>query len=210
MNSGSHCLAGLRGARRAAIVVAAAFALAGCVETAAELSPADAPQHVHLVRRPDVSLTDATVAFVSVDGAPSAISANFMSELAKEAAAQQIAIADPKKAHYFVRGYLSAYETADGAAIEYVWDIFTKDKSRAQRLSDFLEVKGQGTDAWTVAGDAALASVAAKSADDLAAFLSNTPEAVADSKKNKASSSAAALLRPAAEETKALGYAPVE
>jgi hypothetical protein len=202
-------LAGLRGARQAAIVVASAFALGGCVETAAELSPADAPQHMHLVRRPDVSLTDATVAFVSVEGAPSAISANFMSDLAKEAAAQQIAIAEPKKAHYFVRGYLSAYETTDGAAVEYVWDIFTKDKARAQRLSDFLEVKGQGADAWSIAGDAALASVAAKSADDLAAFLSNTPEAVAGVN-GKATSSAAALLRPAAEETKALGYAPVE
>jgi hypothetical protein len=202
-------LAGLRGARQAAIVVASAFALGGCVETAAELSPADAPQHMHLVRRPDVSLTDATVAFVSVEGAPSAISANFMSDLAKEAAAQQIAIAEPKKAHYFVRGYLSAYETTDGAAVEYVWDIFTKDKARAQRLSDFLEVKGQGADAWSIAGDAALASVAAKSADDLAAFLSNTPEAVAGVN-GKATSSAAALLRPAAEETKALGYASVE
>jgi hypothetical protein len=209
MNPGSHRLAGLKGARRAAIVIVAAFALSGCVETAAELSPADALQHVHLARRPGVSLADATVAFVSVDGAPSAISANFMSELAKDAAAQQIAIADPKKARYFVRGYLSAYETADGAAVEYVWDIFTKDKARAQRLSDFLEVKGQGADAWTIAGDAALASVAAKSADDLAAFLSNTPEAVADAM-NKAPSSAAALLRPASEETRALGYAPVE
>jgi hypothetical protein len=209
MNSGTPRLAGLRGARQAAIVIASAFALGGCVETAAELSPADAPQHMHLVRRPDVSLSDATVAFVSVEGAPSAVSANFMSDLAKEAAAQQITIAEPKKAHYFVRGYLSAYETRDGAAVEYVWDIFTKDKARTQRLSDFLEVKGQGADAWSIAGDAALASVAAKSAGDLAAFLSNTPEAVAGVK-SKAPSSAAALLRPAAEETKALGYAPVE
>jgi hypothetical protein len=206
MISWRHRLAGLRGARRAAIAVVAAAGLAGCVETAAELSPDADAQHIHLVRRPDVSLAGATVAFVSVDGPPAEISASFMRDLAREAAAQQIALADPKKARYFVRGYLSAYETTDGAAVEYVWDIFTKDKARAQRLSDFLEVKGQGSDAWTIAGDAALASVAAKSADDLAAFLSNTPEAIAEAKPP----GAAALLQPAPTETKALGYAPVE
>jgi hypothetical protein len=206
MGSASHRLAGLRGARRAAIVAVAAFGLAGCIETAAELSPEAGVQHIHLERRPDVSLAGAAVAFVSVDGPPAEVSASFMRDLAREAASQQIVVAEAKKARYFVRGYLSAYETADGAAIEYVWDVFTKDKARTQRLSDFLEVKGQGADAWAIAGEAALSSVAAKSADDLAAFLSNTPEAVAEAK----TSGAAALLRPAAEETKALGYAPVE
>ncbi len=51
-------------------------------------------------------------------------------------------------------------------------------------------------------GEAALTSVAAKSADDLAAFLSNTPEAVA------------AVPAPATQpltvsEAKPLSYAPV-
>jgi hypothetical protein len=42
-----------------------------------------------------------------------------------------------------------------------------------------IAVKGSGDDPWALAGDAALTSVAAKSADDLAAYLSNTPEAAA-------------------------------
>ena len=70
-------------------------------------------------------------------------------------------------------------QTEDGAAVEYVWDVFNKDKQRTQRVNDVLEVKGEGADPWRIVGEAALASVAAKSADDLAAFLSNTPEAVA-------------------------------
>ena len=78
-----------------------------------------------------------------------------------------------------MRGYLSASLTADGASIEYVWDVFTSDKQRAQRLNDVIVVKGSGDDPWALAGEAALKSVAAKSADDLAAYLSNTPEAVA-------------------------------
>jgi hypothetical protein len=193
-------------ARLAAFAALAAFLLAGCVETTPEIASSADSEHLHLVRRPDVSLAGATVAFVSIDGAPAEVSATFMKALAREAASQDIVVADAKKARYFVRGYLSAYETADGAAVEYVWDVFTKDKARAQRLSDYLVVKGQGGDAWAIAGDAALSSVAAKSADDLAAFLSNTPEAVAAV--NAAPKAAAAL--DSAEAMKPLAYAPVE
>ena len=67
-------------------------------------------------------------------------------------------------------------------------------KQRVQRLSDVIEVKGAGDDPWALAGEAVLTSVAAKSADDLAAFLSNTPEAAP----------AAAAAPPAGT---ALGYA---
>ena len=76
-----------------------------------------------------------------------------------------------------MRGYLSASPTDDGAEIEYVWDVFTADKRRAQRLNDVVEIKGGGSDPWALADEAALNKVAAESADDLAAFLSETPEA---------------------------------
>jgi len=58
-----------------------------------------------------------------------------------------------------------------------VWDVFTADKQRAQRLSDAIVVRGSGDDPWSMVTDAALDSIAAKCADDLAAYLSNTPEA---------------------------------
>jgi hypothetical protein len=86
-------------------------------------------------------------------------------------------VVEPRKARYLVRGYLSATVTADGATLEYVWDVFGPDKQRAQRLNDVISVKGAGDDPWAIADEAALTSVAAKSADDLAAFLSNTPDA---------------------------------
>lgn len=207
MNSASRDLAGAGAFCLAATIGLAAFALSGCVETAADLGPEAEAQHVHLVRRPDVSLAGASVAFVSVDGPPAAVSTSFMRALTREAAARDIALADGKKAHYLVRGYLSAYATKDGAAIEYVWDVFTRDKLRAQRVNDVLEVKGQGDDPWAIAGDGALSSVAAKSADDLAAFLSYTPEAVAEVKTSKVP---APPERPAADEAKPLSYAPVD
>jgi hypothetical protein len=208
MVSGSQRRPGAAATRLAALAVFAAFALAGCVETTPDVSSSADSEHLHIVRRQDVSLAAATVAFVSIEGAPAEVSATFMKDLAHEAAAQDIVVADAKKARYFVRGYLSAYETTDGAAVEYVWDVFTKDKARAQRLSDYLVVKGQGSDAWAIAGEAALSSVAAKSADDLAAFLSNTPEAVAGVSAKAAPNAAAAL--DSAEATKPLAYAPVE
>ncbi|WP_158815991.1 hypothetical protein [Methylocapsa sp. S129] len=177
-------------------MLALAFPLAGCVETVAEMTP-NTDAHPQFVRRPDVSLAGASVAFVSVDGPPAAVSASFSQIMAREAAAHDIVIADAKKARYLVRGYLSAYATADGAAVEYVWDVFTKDRQRTQRVDDVLDVKGDGSDPWRIVGEAALASVAAKSADDLAAFLSNTPEAVA------------AVQPLAGSEAKPLSYAPV-
>ena len=204
MESISHRAVGAGGLVPMAFIILAALALSGCVETAAELNPETDQQYFHMARRTDVSLAGATVAFVSVEGPPAAVSASFIQDLKREAASQEIAVADVRKAHYFVRGYLSAYLTSDGAAIEYVWDIFTKDKLRAQRMSDILVVKGEGADPWTIAGEAALASVAAKSADDLAAFLSNTPEAVA----GVAAPSGAA--HAAASDGKPLRHAPVE
>lgn len=177
--------------------------LCGCVDTVTQLAPS-AEAHVQFVRRPDVSLAAASVAFVSVEGPPAAISASFSQIMAREAAAHDIVVADPKKARYLVRGYLSAYQTEDGAAVDYVWDVFNKDKQRIQRVDDTLDVKGEGADPWRIADEAALASVAAKSADDLAAFLSNTPEVAAGP-----GAPVAAAQPVNVSEAKPLSYAPV-
>jgi muconolactone delta-isomerase len=84
--------------------------------------------------------------------------------------------------------------------VAYVWDVFDRNKDRAQRVSDSLQVTGDNSDPWRIVGEAALDSVAAKSADDLAAFLSYTPEAVA----------VAASAQAPAPDAKTLSYAPAE
>ena len=101
----------------------------------------------------------------------------FRQSLDEAAAARRIAVAPPAKARYLARGYVTASLIEGGAEVDIVWDVFTPDKKRAQRLSDAIAVKGSGDDAWAMIDDAALNSVAAKCADDLAAYLSNTPEA---------------------------------
>jgi hypothetical protein len=182
-----------------ACALGVALALGGCVEAASDAA-APGLAHRQIERREGVSLAPATVAIVSVAGAPDAVAASFLQELGRDARAREIVLVEPRKARYLVRGYLSATATADGATLEYVWDVFGPDKLRAQRLNDVISVKGVGDDPWAIAGEAALDSVAAKSADDLAAFLSNTPDA-------KPIAAAVGASEPTAT---AMGYAPVQ
>lgn len=166
--------------RRAALAGVAGLAsawLGGCVEQAAEVAPTGEAARPPLERRADVSLAAATASIVSVSGAPDAIDANFIDVLRDAAHARDITLTDTKAARYLVRGYLSAAAIHDGVEVEYVWDVFGPDKRRAFRLNDVLDVKGTGDDPWSMVSDAALKSVAERSADDLAAFLSQTPEA---------------------------------
>ena len=171
---------GPAGARRAAIraatLLAAALALGGCVENAGDLtaSPEGASQ---FARRPDASMAGATLAIMSVEGAPEEFAERFDQSLDAAAAERQIALSPPTSAKYLVRGYLTASLAKDGAEVDFVWDVFTPDKQRAQRLSDAIVVRGEGSDPWAMVTPAALDSIAARCADDLAAYLSNTPEA---------------------------------
>jgi hypothetical protein len=159
----------------AAIVALAAVGLSGCVDNAADL--AVSADQAQFVRRPDANLSGATLAIMSIDGAPDETSAAFQQRLEQAAAERQMVMAPPTAAKYLARGYLNATLVQNGAIVDIVWDVFTPDKQRAQRLSDSVAVRGSGDDPWAMIDEQTLAAIAAKSADDLAAYLSNTPEA---------------------------------
>ena len=159
------------------ILLLACATLSGCNDVAANPPNADAQAQAQFAMRDDANMAGATVAIASVDGAPADVSARFRQSLDEAAAARRIALAPPAKARYLARGYVTASLIEGGAEVDIVWDVFTPDKKRAQRLSDAIAVKGSGDDAWAMIDDAALNSIAAKCADDLAAYLSNTPEA---------------------------------
>jgi hypothetical protein len=149
--------------------------LCGCNDVSA--NPPNADTRAQFVMRDDANMAAATVAIASVDGAPADVSARFRQSLDEAVTSRRIAVAAPAQARYLARGYVTASLIEGGAEVDIVWDVFTPDKQRAQRLSDAIAVKGSGDDAWAMIDDAALNSVAAKCADDLAAYLSNTPEA---------------------------------
>jgi hypothetical protein len=157
------------------ILLLACATLCGCNDVAANPPSADAS--AQFVMRDDANMAGATVAIASVDGPPADLSTRFRQSFDEAAAARRIAVVELAKARYLVRGYLTASPIEGGAEVDVVWDVFTPDKQRAQRLSDAIAVKGSGGDAWAMIDDAALNDVAAKCADDLAAYLSNTPEA---------------------------------
>ncbi len=157
-----------------ALIVGCA-ALSACNDVGA--NPPSTEAQAQFVRRDDANMAAATVAIVSVDGAPADLSAPLNQSLNEAAAARRIAVVSSAKARYLVRGYLTASLVEGGAEADFVWDVFTPDKKRIQRLSDAIAVRGTGDDPWGIIGESALDSVATKSADDLAAYLSNTPEA---------------------------------
>lgn len=164
-------------------LIVAGLALAGCVEQVAVNAPEAAlTRRVKIPARPGVSPGGATVALASLEGAPAAVVDRFTRAFAGAAQGREIALAPSVDAHYIVRGYLDAHPAPGGVSVAYVWDVFDARKSRAQRVADSIIVPGAAADPWSVVDDKALASVAGKAAEDLAAFLTNTPEAVAAAK----------------------------
>ena len=167
---------------RALPVIAAALALTGCVEQLGDLRGQFAPVAATPVRLPVGSVRGASVALASVEGAPDAVTASFRQNFGKAAATHDIALTDMAKANYLVRGYLTAYPVEGGTEIGYVWDIFDAAKHRTQRVTDAIFIKARNDDAWALADEPLLDSLASKSADDLASFLAGTPEVIAASK----------------------------
>ena len=109
-------VAPLRGFASGAFLLLACATLCGCNDIAA--NPPSADGQAQFVRRDDANMAAATVAIVSVDGAPADLSAHFNQSLETAAAGRGIAVVDPAKARYLVRGYLTAYDAKHSVKAE--------------------------------------------------------------------------------------------
>ncbi len=76
------------------------------------------------VKREGVSLEDATVALVSLDGAPQAQAKDFRDALARQFSAHGVVAAEAGKARYLLRVYLAASPEEGGASLDYVVDVY--------------------------------------------------------------------------------------
>ena len=157
------------------MALAGLLGLAAC-QDAAPPAPEATLAPTPFVKRADVNLADVPVALVSLDGAPEAEAGDFRAALTRRLLAQGVATAQTPKARYLLRVYLAANTEADGASLNYVVDVFDPARTRQVRLSDSFEVKGSG-DAWSLMSAQALDAVASACADNVVAFLSNTPQA---------------------------------
>ena len=188
------------------LCLAAAIPLGGCNETTGSMkqpiqAAASAP-----VRNPNASPRGASVALnlTGVENVPRAIVSRFSEALAHAADAREVDVVDAKLAKYFVQMHLTAYPAGNGAtALAYVSDVFDARKNRTQRLGDAVVLKGTAADSWSLVDDKSVETIAARSADDLATFLSNTPEAIA------AASAPAVASRPIEPREKLRVPAPV-
>lgn len=156
--------------------------LAGCVDAATTPS-AEAPSPIvsPLAAKTPAGVTPRgiNVALASLTGVPEPIESQMRDAFAAEAKERDITLGASQKAAYLVRGYVTSYPAEKGTAIAVVYDVFDAMKKRAQRIEDSVVVKGDGADPWSGFDAAAMNELVAKSADDLAAFLIATPEALA-------------------------------
>lgn len=157
-----------------------AASLGGCVDPVAGPQAGRLDVRAAIARGDMHSPRSAAMAFASIDGAPDPIASRLKQDLTSEAATREITITTPALARYFIRGYVDAYPTETGTSVHYVWDVFDTTMRRRQRVGDALDLPpSNGSDPWSGVNEEVLANIAARSADDLAMFLGQTPEAVA-------------------------------
>lgn len=115
------------------------------------------------------------IAFAPVIGAPAKVSSK-MNELLVAAAGQKnIPVVGAKEAEYTVRGYLVAAADAKGTKLSYIWDITDKGGKRAKRIQGDELIEGKkGGDPWALVDEPAMQRVAAKTADELIAWIPTT------------------------------------
>jgi hypothetical protein len=186
---GRYSASGIPACIRLCLVGACAGLLAGCVDMATP-EPDGATSAIHpanMARREGVSPAGASVAMVGFGGAPQALTDQYRALFSREAQTRGIIIADMGKANYLVRSYLSASVHEAETDIAFVLDVFDAKRQRAQRIEDQVTVKTAAADPWSSVDQSVLAAVASRSADDLANFLTNTPEAIAANDKRPAS-----------------------
>lgn len=166
--------------------IALCLGLTGCGEALPGLV-ASAPtsgQAVELARpdltaAPGISPAGATLAFISLDGPDPAAAGRLYGAMSRALAAHDVTTAPSASANYLVQGHMSAWRTDKGVAISWVWDVYNSSRRRLHRLEDQVEAAAAGAEPWASLDGAALESVALATAQELAAFLSNTPEAAA-------------------------------
>ncbi len=168
-------------------------ALSGCAENIAPRSASIDSDATASIRPSGLSPRPAALSVTQMQGAPTPLQTQFMALFNADVAQRDVALTDSASARYLARGYLSAFPVDGGAKLTTVWDIYDRTNHRAQRLNDEIALKGAAADPWSLVDGAALTALAAQSAGELAAYLSNTPEALAQA---PAALSAAASQQP--------------
>ena len=160
------------GARRVALPLIGgliALSLAAC-ETSSSTSNEAVSSNLASPQQQQV--TSKPIAFAPVIGAPAKISAKMNELLIASAGQKNIPVVAPKEAEYTIRGYLVAAADAKGTKLSYISDITDKGGKRAKRIPGDELIEGKkGGDPWALVDEPAMQRVAAKTADELIAWI---------------------------------------
>ena len=158
------------GARRVALPLIGgliALSLAAC-----ETSPSTSGEAVSSNLTSPQPVKSKPIAFAPVIGAPAKVSSKMNELLVASAGQKNIPVVAPKEAEYTVRGYLVAAADAKGTKLSYIWDITDKGGKRAKRIQGDELIEGKkGGDPWALVDEPAMQRVAAKTSDDLIAWM---------------------------------------
>lgn len=116
----------------------------------------------------------ASVAFESIDGPPPDIFRKLVARLNEEAQTRKLAVVSRESpSTYRVRGYLATRVEGNRTSVSWLWDVYDAENRRAFRIAGAQARPGKhkADEAWNVADDAMLKSIAGTSLDQLAAFL---------------------------------------
>ncbi len=166
----------------ACLVALAIATLGGCVDPSADGPSAGVARTARQQQRPTVDMQAAAVAFVSLDGPPSALAMSIIERTRAEAQAHRIGLADVSNAQLLMRGYLTAAPGQGGIVLSSVWDVFDAQKRRVTRIDTSLLVQGKvlvqgmAADPWAVVDEAAQAELAAHSIEGLEDYLAALAE----------------------------------
>ncbi|ACB95341.1 hypothetical protein [Beijerinckia indica] len=150
--------------------------VSGCVQSTTQAPPIGSAD-MRIPRKEGMSPRGASVALASFNGAPAPVADRFQYFFGQAAEKRDIELIDSAKAHYLVRGYLSATPEDGDILVAAVWDIFDSGKQRLQRMKNIRLLKGGVADPWSAITDQTLQDLSTSAAENLAAFLSNMPEA---------------------------------
>ena len=142
-------------------------------------APVAAEENVKIKPVQGANIAAAPLCVMSLDGAPANARAALVAELQKQSAQRQIVLAESKSAKYLARGYFSVVSQGENTQFIYVWDVADAEKHETHRLTDAVLVKGSSANPWSLFSADTAADLAEKSVEDLAALLSNMPEAKA-------------------------------
>jgi hypothetical protein len=126
--------------------------------------------------------------------------------LAAAAAQKSMPVVPSKQADYTIRGYLVAAADPKGTKLSYIWDVTDKGGKRAKRFQGNELIEGKkGGNAWKAVDDAALQRVAAKTTDELLAWLPKGNKVAAATTTAASAATTSATAQAAAGHTASTG-----